>query len=58
MRPDEFGQQIAAKWERAEQIKRAFDRGRNLEKVSRKKAEASSARSKQSVDKLKAKLGG
>lgn len=57
MRPDEFANQSAARWERAEQIKRAFERGRMLESNARKHAESNKSKGDKSIDKLKQSMG-
>lgn len=58
MRPDEFGKQVAARWTRAEAIKRAFEKGMALERGSRAKDAERKAETEKRIEGLKAKMGG
>lgn len=53
MRPDEFGRQSAVKWERAEQIKAAFEKGRRLEQGRRQREREREAETAKRLEKLK-----
>lgn len=58
MRPDEFRQQSAARWELAEQIRSAYEKGRRLERSFREHAMKVQADDKQRIAALKARMGG
>lgn len=58
MRPDEFGRQKAARWERAERVKRAFETGRMLERSAAIQAERRRRENREREAALKRRMGG